>query len=639
MSERLSLAETCVNTDERGKKFIVTATVAEHLEREYHFINSIETDTLYIYDEDTGAYDSHGEQTLKRRLEEDLRDYLTKQKTTEIITKIKHKAMMSHDIFCSVVSPKREDGLGGPFINLKNGVYDLEDGSLGPHSDGYYFLGYLPVDYDENAKPDKIIKFLTDCLAPDYESIMNTLESGAYALLPDNHLGKAMMLVGSGGNGKGTWLSINRALYGEQNCTAITIQQLSSDRFAAAQLYGKIANFGIEIPPKELWDTTIFKNITTDDSWVTAQFKNRSHFTFKSTAKNYYSANQIPKTSDLSDAFFDRWLITEWKRRFRGTADEKTLLIEELTAPQQLSGLLNLYLEIIKWLAKAPTFTFAPKLEEITQIYTNRSSSAQAFVDECVISAPFGTDVSTIDGVIDNAVMMNEQTVMLNDDVREHYYKYCKARGLNPESEKDLFNTIRLSRPGYDSMRKTQKGVTKWYCTGIRLKKIPEQAQIGSRFHDFESCLAEYERLTGLHRLHPFWYPLLKYSDSNNIREEIGKQGAMGAIPATDTQTVLESEPKQPDQAQITTPNAAAPAPGSESGPKKQQTIYTLIHQLIKDEKPHTLDAIAAHCMEFDRDAVKDAIANLEHWGDIFMLPSSEYKQLRPFYTDDEIGD
>ena len=53
-----------------------------------------------------------------------------------------------------------------------------------------------------------------------------------------------------------------------------------------------------------------------------------------------FSANKIPESDDETYAYYHRWLILEFEKIFDGNRDTK--LIDKLTKPEELSGLLNL---------------------------------------------------------------------------------------------------------------------------------------------------------------------------------------------------------------------------------------------------------------------------------------------------------
>ena len=131
---------------------------------------------------------------------------------------------------------------GSKFINLKNGVlFRKEDGYiLLPHSPAFVFSYRLPVKYNPEAKCPKIEKFISEVV--DKENIPILYEIPALCLMQDEKIPYAYMLVGSGANGKSTYLNLLQEFLGKENVSNVSLQELCEDRFKVAQLVGKLAN-------------------------------------------------------------------------------------------------------------------------------------------------------------------------------------------------------------------------------------------------------------------------------------------------------------------------------------------------------------------------------------------------------------
>ena len=60
------------------------------------------------------------------------------------------------------------------------------------------------------------------------------------------------MFIGIGANGKSVLINILISMLGKQNVSSVPLQKLINDRFAAAELYGKLGNFCADISEQEL---------------------------------------------------------------------------------------------------------------------------------------------------------------------------------------------------------------------------------------------------------------------------------------------------------------------------------------------------------------------------------------------------
>lgn len=229
-------------------------------------------------------------------------------------------------------------------INLANGIYDLNTRSLQDHTPEYRSPIQLAVHYDENAECPTIQQWLVDTLDDEVATLF--VEIVGYLLTADNRMQRAIMFLGGSGGGKTTGLRIIEAMLGQANVSHVALQQLDEHRFAPAQLYGKLANIHADLPSRAVNGTSVFKCVTGNDP-IMAEHKGRDPFTFRAYARFVFSANEVPPTHDGTEAYFDRWTILPFSKKFRGKNNEDRNLGAKLTTPAELSGLLNLALAAI----------------------------------------------------------------------------------------------------------------------------------------------------------------------------------------------------------------------------------------------------------------------------------------------------
>jgi putative DNA primase/helicase len=166
---------------------------------------------------------------------------------------------------------------------------------------------------------------------------------------------KEFFAVGETDSAKTTALNLIRLFLGSQNTASVSLQELESDRFAAADLFGKLANIHADLDSAELKRTSRFKTVTGRDQ-IRAQRKNGQPFHFVPYAKHFYSANKIPETKDESDAFFNRFDIVEFPFRFVSDPSQYTEIdgkirsgfklkdekvLDKLLTPEGKSGILK----------------------------------------------------------------------------------------------------------------------------------------------------------------------------------------------------------------------------------------------------------------------------------------------------------
>jgi P4 family phage/plasmid primase-like protien len=168
-------------------------------------------------------------------------------------------------------------------------------------------------------------------------------------------LHKAFMLLGRGSNGKSTYLRMLKEILGRGNVTSIPLQALADldFRFLWAGLIGKLANIFADIPKSPLSYTGVFKVLTGEDC-IDIDRKGREPVRcYTNYAKLIFSANELPRTSDLTHAFFRRWVIIDFPNTFPedpGWHDRNITLELKNTA-------LTLGLEAVKEVLQRRAFT------------------------------------------------------------------------------------------------------------------------------------------------------------------------------------------------------------------------------------------------------------------------------------------
>jgi P4 family phage/plasmid primase-like protien len=219
-------------------------------------------------------------------------------------------------------------------INCRNGLLDWRTSTLSPHTPLVLSTNQLPIAWNPDATCLTIRRFFAETLPWDTLDFIEELFG--YALYPGNPFRKAVLLFGLGANGKSVLLRLFTGLLGPENVSAVSLQALGEHRFAAGDLFGKLANICGDLDARAIEHTDFFKQITGGDL-VRAEFKFRDAFTFQSYALPLFSANELPRTADQTDAWFDRWVVLPMTRRFEGAADDPTLAT---TLAAELEGVL-----------------------------------------------------------------------------------------------------------------------------------------------------------------------------------------------------------------------------------------------------------------------------------------------------------
>lgn len=310
-------------------------------------------------------------------------------------------------------------------IAVANGILSIPDRIVDPPSPAFRSPVRISAAFNPEATCPRIDSFL-DAVFPDGAELLHQMFG--HLMVPDTSRQKAFMLLGPGGNGKSTVLALLRAFLGATNLSAVSLHDLEDNRFATADLYGKLANIYADLDARSLASTGIFKSITGGDP-IRAERKNKDPFAFVPYARLVFSANDPPATRDSSTAFFDRWEIIPFQRRLRGTVEERDQeqLLREMTTPEELSGLLNRALDGLELLRSTGRFVSTAAVEGAAVEFRRTVDSVAAFLEEECTVAPGHRETRAM--------------------IRRAYATWCTDNGRNAVATQRLYRRIREIHP------------------------------------------------------------------------------------------------------------------------------------------------------------------------------------------------
>jgi putative DNA primase/helicase len=280
-------------------------------------------------------------------------------------------------------------------IAVANGLLDLDAAADGAGADALrplrpddYALARLPVEYDPETESSWWEAFVEE-VAEDSEAADALQEDVGYCL----HVGampihRALLLVGSGANGKSTFLAVVQALLGEENTSSLELQTLANERDAVDDFYGSLANIDDDLSARKLGrGIGIFKKLTAGDR-VRARHLYESGFEYQATGKHLYAANEVPDISDdvdeADEAFWRRWLLIEFPNYYPPNQRDPTLR-DELTDDEALRGVLNWAIEGRARLLEQDRFTGEELLpQDKRHRWQAWGDSVNKFISECV---------------------------------------------------------------------------------------------------------------------------------------------------------------------------------------------------------------------------------------------------------------
>ncbi len=224
------------------------------------------------------------------------------------------------------------------YLNVRNGLYEWETGELHPHTPHHFYTYQVPHLWKPGATCPRIDAFLERALPDEGERDL-FWQWASYCLVPGNRLKRALLLQGRKDAGKTVAIHILKTLLGAGNVSSVSLQDIGDNRFASAELVGKLANIADDLSDTSVKASGRFKAITGNGS-VMCERKGKDGFSAVIGAKLIFTANDLPGTGDMSDAYFGRWHVLKFENVVE-QGQQDAGIWEAVTSPEEMEGALQ----------------------------------------------------------------------------------------------------------------------------------------------------------------------------------------------------------------------------------------------------------------------------------------------------------
>lgn len=319
------------------------------------------------------------------------------------------------------------------FINLTNGVYNIGTEEMHPHSKKFGFRYLLPYSYDKDAKCPRFEKFLDEITVGRDDMKQVILEFMGYALANGACLAeKALILYGSGANGKSTFLDVLKGLAGSDNYSSLSLTALGND--TKRQLVdGKLFNIGEETNVRALGDSEVFKTMVTGGE-IDVKKLYTQPYTIKNRCKLIMACNELPKSSDRSDGLYRRMLLVPFDAKFTDRNKDPEIR-EKLLA--ELPGIFNLAIAGYKKLKERRwRFSESVSLDEAMEEYKLENDNIRLWMHECLMWGDINEDY------------------LFKHEMYDSYKRMCDEDGSFAVNKVAFFKHIKDTAPQYVQVRK-----------------------------------------------------------------------------------------------------------------------------------------------------------------------------------------
>lgn len=382
--------------DENGK--FQTNLFARHI---IHDHNTIYTNgQLCIYDEERGFYDPNAK--------------LIKHTMIKIFENIKMNQRNEVYDYLTIEAPKKDQS-SRRYILFNNGVYDLVERTLKPHSPEYVISNLIPWDYKPNAYNELVDKTL-DKLACGDKQIRTLLEECiGYCFYRDSKLGKCFVFTGEKNNGKSTFIFMLNTLLGDDNYSSVDITNLARE-LDIASLSNKLANIKDDIADNYMdgLNVSLFKQVATGNR-CRGKFLYNDPFDFYPYATLIFSANSIPRIKDPTGAVTKRMVIVPFNASFtKDDPDFDPFINEKLCEAECMEYLVKIGVDALLNVVNRNGFSPCEAAEKEMASYKLDNDSVLGFIEDYGIECIENQSVTSIYSA---------------------YELYCSNNGLKPTSQ------------------------------------------------------------------------------------------------------------------------------------------------------------------------------------------------------------
>lgn len=264
-------------------------------------------------------------------------------------------------------------------LNFANGLLEWSTGELLDHTADLPTTYQITAAWNEGAECPTVDEWVAQVAPPDAIDLL--WEVFGVAMYGGQPFHRAVLLYGPGRNGKGTFLRLIKAMIGAKHISSVTLQDLADNRFAAADLFGKVANIAGDLDSRHVASTGLFKMITGGDP-IRAERKYGDSFQFTSAATMIFAANELPRSSDHTHGFMSRWVVIPFDRLVLADGEEDPTLEARLHA--ELEGVA---VRAVEGLCRAMTrggFGIPESVAAATGEYRDNADPLRLFYLECL---------------------------------------------------------------------------------------------------------------------------------------------------------------------------------------------------------------------------------------------------------------
>ncbi len=233
-----------------------------------------------------------------------------------------------HDFF-DEVSDKAGIAFSNGFVSV-----DIDGVKLLPHSPDHRAWFGVDAEFPSSPNPVQFLSLLDRVWSgdEDQQQKVNVLQEwlGVALLGRATEFQKALACLGDGSDGKSSLLDVLVDLFPPDMCSAHAPHDWGREH-VRADLAGRLLNVVPEVDAGVMREGATFKALITGDR-VGGCFKYQAAFSFRPRAAHAFGMNATFATRDSSAAFFRRFVVLTFNKRFQRGRVDNTLVSQERQA-------------------------------------------------------------------------------------------------------------------------------------------------------------------------------------------------------------------------------------------------------------------------------------------------------------------
>lgn len=259
------------------------------------------------------------------------------------------------------------------WVQFKDEIIDVVTQERVTPDSSYFMTNHIPYALSEAIESPTIDELLKGWGGSRWLTLKQLI---AYCCLRDYPLHRIFLLIGSGSNGKGTYLRLLNQFIGPENVASTEMDFLIKSQFHVTKLHKKLCCQMSETNFEALSNTSMLKRLSGGDL-VGFEYKNKKPFDDYNYAKIVIATNSLPVTHDKTDGFYRRWMIIDFPNKFSEVEDPLPGVPEG-----EFNALATWCAQELGRLLRERTFEGEGSVEERRQRYEDRSNPLKAFLNE-----------------------------------------------------------------------------------------------------------------------------------------------------------------------------------------------------------------------------------------------------------------